>query len=400
MDNSDPNFTVELADFDDNDAMGSQKSELSEGQLQSLEETSRPQSTMKATKQGIKKFENWLEKRGRTVDYATVSAEELASILRKFYAEVKHNQQGKSLTPSSLTGIRAAIHRHLTAAPFLRTMNIVKDKEFLSANNMFQARCRLYYRAGNPKPRHKPVIEDSDMAKLGNYFTHWKSQPSVLQECVWYSLCYHFGRRGREGWTSMMKNTFTVKTDSNGEQYVCSDITESTKNVKGGAKQHEQDYSDSRMYGQAVEIFIFYFSKLHPDLDRLFQKPRKDQHFMPDDETWFTREPVGKNTLSQMMQRISKNAKLSKEYTCHSIRATTITTLFRAGATAQEIMSISKHRNASSLGHYISDISTEQKKRCSSVLAEKIIISNEDVSSYVILVFQYLLQLIMLSNMF
>jgi hypothetical protein len=317
------------------------------------------------------------------VDYTTISATELAAILRKFYAEVKHHKQGRSLTPSSLTGIRAAIHRYITSAPFLRTMNIVKDKEFLSANNMFQAKCRLYYKAGNPKPKHKPVIEGPDMDKLGSYFASWQTQPDVLQQCVWYCLCYHFGRRGREGWTRMTKDNFTIKTDSSGEKYVCSDLTEVTKNVKGGPKQHEQDYSDNRMYGQAVEIFSFFKAKLNPDLDRLFKKPRHQQKdFTPDDETWFTREPLGKNTLSQMMPRISKAAKLSKEYTCHSVRATTITTLFRAGATAQEIMSISKHRNASSLGHYIAGLSTDQKRRCSSALEDKIVIPNAKVHYY------------------
>ena len=49
---------------------------------------------------------------------------ELNKILRKFYAEVK-TEKGQALTPSALTGIRAAIHRHLTSAPLSRNVNIL-----------------------------------------------------------------------------------------------------------------------------------------------------------------------------------------------------------------------------------------------------------------------------------
>ena len=50
------------------------------------------------------------------VDLKTVDKKELNKILRTFYAEVK-TEEGQALTPSALTGIRAAIHRHLTSAP-------------------------------------------------------------------------------------------------------------------------------------------------------------------------------------------------------------------------------------------------------------------------------------------
>ena len=49
------------------------------------------------------------------MDLKTVNASDLSEILRKFFAEVKI-EKGQALTPSALTGIRAAIHRHLTCA--------------------------------------------------------------------------------------------------------------------------------------------------------------------------------------------------------------------------------------------------------------------------------------------
>ena len=97
----------------------------------------------KATEWGVKKFEKWCEKRKITVDLKTVNATDLSEILRKFFAEVK-TEKGQALTPSALTGIRAAIHRHLTCAPLSRNINILQDSEFMSANKMFEAKAKLF----------------------------------------------------------------------------------------------------------------------------------------------------------------------------------------------------------------------------------------------------------------
>ena len=77
---------------------------------------------------------------------------------------------GKALTPSSLVGIRAALNRYLTSAPYYRQINIVGGREFGIANKMFDTKCKLYYKANNKKPKHKPVIEMEDMQKVGQYF--------------------------------------------------------------------------------------------------------------------------------------------------------------------------------------------------------------------------------------
>lgn len=90
----------------------SQSSVMSEGEIQALEEDSVPESTAKATKYGLGRFEAWLERRNLSCDFHTISSTELNNILRRFYAEVKSKRQGASLAPSTLTGLRAALHRY------------------------------------------------------------------------------------------------------------------------------------------------------------------------------------------------------------------------------------------------------------------------------------------------
>ena len=92
-------------------------------------------------------------KRKIAVDLKTVSPTNLSEILRKFFAEVK-TEKGQALTPSALTEIRAAIHRHLTCAPLSRNINILQDSEFMSANKMFEAKAKLFMKENNAKPKH------------------------------------------------------------------------------------------------------------------------------------------------------------------------------------------------------------------------------------------------------
>ncbi len=125
------------------------------------------------------------------------------------------------------------------------------------------------------------------------------------------------------------------------------------------------------MCGAAVNIFKFYLTKLHEDCDRLFQHPLTTS-FAPSGEVWYEKKPVGKNPLGNIMQRISKKASLSKIYTCHSVRSSTITTLFQAGISVEKIAYLTGHKNVSSLKHYVSGMSSEQKQHCSEVLSEQL----------------------------
>ena len=140
--------------------ISSQNSDLGLEDLDKLEAKGQAENTKRATSWRIKKFEKWCDKRKLKVDFNCVTPVELNELLRKFYAEVK-SEKGQPLTPSTLTGIRAAIHRQLTSAPISRSMNIMQDS----------SKCKLYTKEMNPKPTHKSLIAAGDMLKLRGYFS-------------------------------------------------------------------------------------------------------------------------------------------------------------------------------------------------------------------------------------
>ena len=267
----------------------SQGSDLGQEQLNEIEQKAQAKSTKKATEWGLKKFDKWCEKRAIKVDLKTIDKKELNKILRKFYAEVK-TEKGQALTPSALTGIRAAIHRHLTSAPLSRNVNILQDSDFVSANKMFEAKTKLFTKEQNVKPKHKPSIEYGDMEKLHKYFME-------------------------------------------------------------------------------VTAFEFYLSKVRPECDALFQTPNKNYARSPA-EHWYKNEPLGKNAIAKIMERLLVKAELSQRYTNHCVRASAVTHLFQRGVDTKKICSITKHRDERSLTHYINQTTSEQKRECSRILTE------------------------------
>ena len=73
-----------------------------------------------------------------------------------------------------------------------------------------------------------------------------------------------------------------------------------------------------------------YISKLNPECDAFFQRPKEQAT-----EGWYDKQVVCINTLRSKMKALSKHAQLSREYTNHSIRATSITILDQCGFEAR-----------------------------------------------------------------
>ena len=115
-----------------------------------------------------------------------------------------------------------------------------------------------------------------------------------------------------------------------------------------------------------VLSFERYISKLNPDNTAFWQLPCIT--FNEQDPVWYTRAPLGKNTLCNLMTNISKLAHLSMNYTNHSIRATTITEMDEAGVASRHIR-ISGHKREASIKNYSNRLSDKKRGKYLTVLA-------------------------------
>ncbi|XP_052281887.1 uncharacterized protein LOC127879223 [Dreissena polymorpha] len=129
--------------------------EMFEEEIYRLDESVKCKSTKQSTKWAIKKFEDWLQKRNFNVDLESVSDDELAQILRKFYAEVRTND-GKIYSPGTLRGLREGIQRTIAGNPYNRAVNILTGTAFMLANRTQETMCKKW--VGNGKQKHMPAF--------------------------------------------------------------------------------------------------------------------------------------------------------------------------------------------------------------------------------------------------
>ena len=69
-------------------------------------------------------------------------------------------------------------------------------------------------------------------------------------------------------------------------------------------------------------------------------------------DRWFSREPLGHNKLSQTVKNMCSSAGIHGFRTNHSLRATSATRLFNAGADEQLIMERTGHRSVDGVRSY------------------------------------------------
>lgn len=173
---------------------------------------------------------------GKPVDFEECTAEDLALTLRQFYADVR-TKKGEKYSRAGFVSIRSAINRHTRFPPYVRTIDIIKDKEFHAANQVYSGCLKTVREEGLDIVHHKMPISSDDMEKMYSSGTLSNDNPKSLQYKVFVELSLHFGRRGREGFRELKKSSFDVKTDSNGVEYVVQTYIEKEKKSSRRCRQ-------------------------------------------------------------------------------------------------------------------------------------------------------------------
>ena len=87
----------------------------------------------------------------------------------------------------------------------------------------------------------------------------------------------------------------------------------------------------------------------------------------PNGNVWYTKTPVGHNTLGRTVSRLCKTSGIPGFKTNHSLRVTAATRLFHSGVDEQLIMSRTGHRSVEGVRAY-KRVSDNQKEQVSTVL--------------------------------
>ncbi|CAC5412465.1 unnamed protein product [Mytilus coruscus] len=353
--------------------------QLDEEALLDIEKNQYSAATKKNTKWVIGVFNAWCSERlQKTVDFNTISEENLNESLRKFCAEAwpKYlNKRIQSMPESmaqeyhknSLKNVRSVINRHLKDIG--RNIDIVRDKDFKLENSMLSAKLKFNLRNGlSRSTQHHSIISISELQKI-NEFLSTKNNDVALRFKVWYALAIHFVSPGIEFHQQLSKDSVKFVKDEEGSEYPT--ITHEThqKNNQGGVEDSSEEAKDKIVYStdsnpcpvQAVKLFL---SKCHPNSKSLFNQCSRDalrgnpNHY----SGWYTEKQVKVKAFTTFMPDICKNAGVNR-YTAHSLRSTAITAMSDAGLTDRNIMYMSDHKCEESLKSYCRRPSNEQKQK-------------------------------------
>ena len=172
---------------------------------------------------------DWLASRNEDPAFELKSTDQLSQLLRRFYAEVR-SKKGQPYSRSALVSIRASIQRHLEAPPYNCTYSIVSDSIFKPANTIFVSRIKLNRIEGHDTTTHKVPIQEGDIRKMYDSKVLCNDSPKALQYKVFFEMCLHFVRRGKEGLRELRKNSFALRIDDKGFKYVTVTYNEKSKN--------------------------------------------------------------------------------------------------------------------------------------------------------------------------
>ena len=133
-----------------------------------------------------------------------------------------------------------------------------------------------------------------------------------------------------------------------------------SKNQSGGLKQLRLEnkvvhqYESTDIQRCHVLLLDKYISKMPQDAkkkDNFYLKPKATAPVDPC-LPWFTSVPLGKNKLGDMMKSMSMEAILDKPLTNHSLRAYSVTKMFKTSMPEKIIMERSGHRSMEGVRNY------------------------------------------------
>ncbi|XP_061191033.1 uncharacterized protein LOC133199203 [Saccostrea echinata] len=314
---------------------------VSEREIRSFQEVIQTKSTRKQTRWAAKILNDWhLETYGVSIDMESITAEELAVKLEKFYCEAKpqpdpKNKSYEEYNKNTMKAMRAAINRHFSDIG--RDFDIVNDRQFKLANRSLIGLLKHRMAEGTIHSTiRKEIIPKSDLQKISKYLETAYSSPINLRLSLWYILAVQFVRRGVEFHHQLNIDSFDFKTDEDGREYACLYHETKLKNNPEVHARNERLMSDTRMYATKsaicpVKMLKFFLSKTDGDATKLFNKYERDAVNCPKgNKIWYNSKPLYKGSFRKFLPDICEQVGC-KRYTAYCLRATTIATMNESG---------------------------------------------------------------------
>ncbi len=153
----------------------------------------------------------------------------------------------------------------------------MRDRVFQNANQVFSGYMTKLREEGKDINQPKETIVPEDVKKL--YSKVFTNTPQGLQSRIFFKICLHFGRWGREGLRELACETYEFAKDPKGIVYLLMKYHEREKCKQGNEpKTKEKDPYMFEIPGSPdclIKHYKDFLKHLSPECEALFQRPKK-----------------------------------------------------------------------------------------------------------------------------
>ena len=295
----------------------------------------------------------------------------ICECLQRFVSEARR-ADGTKYPPKTLYQILCGLLRHARESQS-NPSNFLDRKD--SRFKKLHATCDVIFKTLHEegigvKKKSTPVVSKSDEEKLWETGVLNTSTPVGLQRAVFYYVGKVCCIRGGEEQRNLKHSQF--KRYSNPDRYIYSE--HGSKNHNGGFFQLDVEKKNVSIFRNEeagkrclVDLLDNYLKRLSPgaiEKELFYCKPLEN---FRKDGPWYCVQPRGKHYLNNMVKAMFSEAKISGDFTNHSLRATGATELFQSEAPEKVIQGITGHRSIQALRQYerVGDL---QKKAACNIL--------------------------------
>ena len=255
------------------------------------------------------------------------------------------------------------------------TLDIYKDSLFAEFRATLDAEMKRLQRLGigSKTKQAEPLTEEEEEILWQKGLLGDHTPQALLNTMVFMSGLYFALRSGREHRELRFDSSQISLVECGGERPYLEYTEDDSKNRPAGLKgryierktvKHHANLSNpSRCF---VRLFSLYRSRCPAN-------PKRNSFYLqclkkPTEKVWFSREPLGHNALSKIIQTMCNTAGIPGFRTNHSLRATSATRLYAAGMDEQLIMERTGHRSVGGVRSY-KHTSDEQQQNVSDTLS-------------------------------
>ena len=290
-----------------------------------------PLRTQQDTQYCIRLWEEWRNYR-QTATNENISPlieldnAELDNWLTCFVLEVR-KKDGSLYPPNTLHHIIAGLLRHMRENG--RNIDLFNDPGFASFRASLDAEMKRISGAGiGSKKRQAEIITEEEEELLwGKGVLGDETPQSLLATMVFYNGLYFALRSGQEHRQLRRKPCQIEVVERKGERPYLVYTEDLSKNRPGGLKGHNTTPKVVKHHANLevpkrcfVRLFKKYQSLCPPDAPEsaFYLQPARS----PSSSCWYSKRPLGHNTLAKTVPRMCQSAGIQGYKTNHSLRAT------------------------------------------------------------------------------